>query len=168
MQCPVCGHDNLEGLDNCENCNSDLRTSDIPAAQRKGVVENELITGHLSELKPRTPVTVPSSDSAEKAVQTMQAEQIGCVLVTEGDGLVGIFTERDALLKLAGKPLAGISITDVMTPDPVVLREDDTLAVALHKMAIGQFRHMPLVENGKPTGIISARDLFNHIIRYLN
>jgi CBS domain-containing protein len=95
----------------------------------------------------------------------MQDEEIGCVLVNEGEQLVGIFTERDALMKLAGRSLEGVSVKDVMTGDPVVLRDEDTLAVALHKMAIGGFRHMPIVEGSRATGIISARDIFGHIVR---
>jgi CBS domain-containing protein len=120
---------------------------------------------HLSELKPRVPVAVAPGDSAQSAVKLMQDEEIGCVLVNEGEQLVGIFTERDALMKLAGRSLEGVSVKDVMTGDPVVLRDEDTLAVALHKMAIGGFRHMPIVEGSRATGIISARDIFGHIVR---
>ena len=51
-----------------------------------------------------------------------------------------------------------------MTPDPVVLRGDDTIAVAIHKMAMGGFRHIPLVSGGQATGIVSARDLSHHLV----
>jgi CBS domain-containing protein len=54
-----------------------------------------------------------------------------------------------------------------MTPDPVVLRGDDTVAVAIHKMAVGGFRHMPLVADGDAVGIVTAQDLFRHILRIL-
>jgi CBS domain-containing protein len=165
MICPVCSHDNLEGLDSCENCGADLRTADIPQAGSR--FEQILMSGHLSELKPRVPVAVTPSDEAGEAIKLMQDEEIGCVLVNESDDLVGIFTERDALLKLGGRSLQGVSVRDVMTRDPVVLREEDTLAVALHKMAIGGFRHIPLVEGSRATGIVSARDIFGHIVRVL-
>ena len=163
MICPVCRHDNLEGLDSCENCGADLRTADIPQAESS--FERVLISEHLSELKPRIPVSVAPGDPAASAVKLMQDEEIGCVLVSEGDKLVGIFTERDALMKLGGKSLEGVSVRQVMTGDPVVLRDEDTLAVALHKMAIGGFRHIPIVEGNRATGIISARDIFGHIVR---
>jgi len=55
-----------------------------------------------------------------------------------------------------------------MTTDPVVLRHDDSLAVAIHKMAVGGFRHIPLIEDGRPTGIVSARDIFGYILRLLD
>ncbi len=51
-----------------------------------------------------------------------------------------------------------------MTPDPVVLRPDDTLAVAIHKMAVGGFRHIPVVDAaGRPTAVVSAVDVFRHL-----
>ena len=165
MLCPVCHHDNLEGLDSCENCGADLRTADIPQAGSR--FESILMSDHLSELKPRVPVAVKPGDDAASAIKLMQTEEIGCVLVNEGDKLVGIFTERDALLKLGGRPLQGVSVKEVMTGDPVVLRQEDTLAVALHKMAIGGFRHIPIVEGSRATGIISARDIFGHIVKVI-
>ena len=93
----------------------------------------------------------------------MRGDGVDAVLVVDGDRLKGIFTERDALLKLAGRSLAGITVRDVMTKDPVVLREDDTIAVAINKMAVGGFRHIPLVDAGRPTGIVTARDVFHRI-----
>ena len=51
-----------------------------------------------------------------------------------------------------------------MTADPVVLRPDDSIAVAINKMAVGGFRHIPLVVDGQATGIVSARDVFKHIL----
>jgi CBS domain-containing protein len=56
-----------------------------------------------------------------------------------------------------------------MTPDPVVLRPDDPIAVAIHKMAVGGFRHIPIVDAGHlPTGVVSARDVFRHIASQLD
>ena len=54
-----------------------------------------------------------------------------------------------------------------MTPDPVVLRHDDTLAVAIHKMAVGEFRHIPIVEDGRPIGVVAAADVFRHLVASL-
>ena len=84
-------------------------------------------------------------------------------LVADGGNLVGIFTDRDAVLKVAGLPLRSRPIAELMTRDPVVLRHDDTVAVAIHKMAVGGFRHIPIVEDGRPIGIVSARDVFGHL-----
>jgi CBS domain-containing protein len=50
-----------------------------------------------------------------------------------------------------------------MTRDPVVLRRSDAVAVAIHKMAVGGFRHVPIVDGGAPIGVVSARDVFRHL-----
>ena len=54
-----------------------------------------------------------------------------------------------------------------MTPDPVVLRHDDPIAIAIHKMAVGGFRHIPIIEDGRPTGVVTARDVFHHLAETL-
>ena len=66
-------------------------------------------------------------------------------------------------MKAAGKPLDAFHVGDFMTPDPVVLRHDDPIALAIHKMAVGGFRHIPIVEDGRPTGVVTARDVFHHL-----
>ncbi len=54
-----------------------------------------------------------------------------------------------------------------MTPDPVILRREDPIAVALNKMAVGGFRHVPIVDHGTPVAVVSARDVFRHIAQRL-
>ena len=81
--------------------------------------------------------------------------------------LVGIFTDRDAAVKAVDKRLGLFRVRDFMTPDPVVLRREDTLAVAIHKMAVGEFRHIPIVDDGRPIGVVSAADVFRHLVASL-
>lgn len=167
MTCPVCGYDNLEGVDNCENCGADLRTVDIPHPSDE--FEARLVRDHLAALDSDAPVFVSPDDAIGETIRRMQERAFGVALaVVEGDRLVGIFTERDALLKVAGRPLDGVRVRDVMTPDPVVLRDEDNIAVALHKMAVGGFRHIPLLEDGRISRVVSAPDLFRHILRILD
>ena len=97
----------------------------------------------------------------------MQEAEADCVLVTVDDRLVGIFTDRDAVVKAAGKRLDAFHVRDFMTPDPVVLRHDDPIAIAIHKMAVGGFRHIPIVDDGRPTGVVTARDVFHHLAETL-
>jgi CBS domain-containing protein len=94
----------------------------------------------------------------------MHDKSIDCVLVTEANRLVGIFTDRDAVLKVAGGAAGSRPIGELMTQDPVVLRHDETIAVAINKMAVGGFRHIPIVEDGRPTGVITARDVVRHLV----
>jgi CBS domain-containing protein len=126
-----------------------------------------LLGEHLDELGAPAPLTVGPDTPVDVAIERMQVTGADCVLVTVDDRLVGIFTDRDAVVKAAGKPLATFQVRDLMTPDPVVLRHDDPIAVAIHKMAVGGFRHIPLIENGRPTGVVSARDVFHHLAEIL-
>jgi CBS domain-containing protein len=160
--CPVCGHDNLEGLDNCENCEADLRTVDIPRATNAFEARMQ---APLGSLRPHTPQVVAADTPAGDVIAAMRRATVDCVLVARDGRLAGIFTERDAMLKLAGVPLEGVAVGDAMTVDPVVLRPDDTVAVAIQKMAVGGFRHIPVVdEHGSPTGVVAAVDLFHHVL----
>jgi CBS domain-containing protein len=169
MICPVCGYSNLQGDDLCANCGADLASSDIPQATTP--FERLLVDVPLRALKTRPPFTVEASATLASVLQLMRDKETADVLVLEGGRLAGIFTERDAALKLTGdaatdRDLAAVSIGDVMTRDPVVLRANDSVAVAVQKMAIGGFRHIPLVDEGRrPIGVVSAADVFRHILQ---
>ena len=123
----------------------------------------------LRAIEASPPVTVSIDVLVSDVLELMRVREVACVLVTDQGRLAGIFTERDALMKLAGPGRARTSgkvpIADVMTRDPVVLRADDSVAVAVQKMAVGGFRHIPLVADGRPTGVVSAADVFRHILQ---
>jgi CBS domain-containing protein len=161
MQCPVCHFGNFPGDDTCANCGADLWTVDVPEPATG--FHGRLLGAHLDELGAPAPQTVPSGMNVEAALEQMQAKGLDCLLVMDGSKLVGIFTDRDAVLKLAGQGRRATAIDDVMTRDPVVLRHDDPIAVAINKMAVGGFRHVPITDGGRPTGVVSARDVFRHI-----
>jgi CBS domain-containing protein len=162
MRCPTCGFENLLGSDVCDNCGSDLAGHDTP--QRATEFRGQLLGESLDALGMTAPETIEASADVNEAIRRMHDMGIDCVLVTEGDRLVGIFTDRDAVLKVAGGAAGDRSIGELMTQDPVVLRHDETIAVAINKMAVGGFRHIPIVEDGRPTGVITARDVFRHLV----
>lgn len=161
MHCPACGYDNLIGTEVCDNCGADLAGHDLP--QPAVTFHSTLLGEHLDELGAPAPILVELDAPVGDAIEAMHAAGADCVLVVVADRLVGIFTDRDAVVKLAGQPIDGLLVRDFMTPDPVVLRHDDPIAVAIHKMAIGGFRHIPILEDGRPTGVVSARDVFHHL-----
>ena len=165
MRCPACGYDNLIGADICDNCGADIFGRDVPAQATD--FRGALLGEHLHDLDAARPIIVAPDTALDAVVETMHQGEADCVLVVSGDRLVGIFTDRDAVLKAAGRALGSIRVEDVMTHDPVVLRHDDPIAVAIHKMAVGGFRHIPIVEDGRPTGVVSARDVFAHLARSL-
>ncbi len=116
-------------------------------------------------LGPRTPVVVPPTAPVGDVLRLMIDRRIGCALVVEGDKLVGIFTERDALLRINTdiQRCRNEPVSQFMTPDPVTLEETDKIAFALHKMDLGGYRHIPVMKDGRVHGIISIRDILNYI-----
>ncbi|MEW5990350.1 MAG: CBS domain-containing protein [Chloroflexota bacterium] len=161
MICPVCQWQNFEGDDLCDNCGADLRASDTPEPATG--FRGPLLGVHLDELGAPAPETVEGSVDVADVIERMHREGIDCLLVTEDGRLAGIFTDRDALLKLAGRGPEHRPVRELMTRDPVVLRHDDTIAVAINKMAVGGFRHVPIVEGTRPIAVVSVRDVFRHI-----
>jgi CBS domain-containing protein len=166
MQCPVCGHDNLIGAEVCDNCGADVAGHDVPQATT--TFQGRLLGEHLDELGAPPPLTVGPDTPVDVAIMRMNEAGTDCVLVTVDDRLVGIFTDRDAVVKAAGRRLDAFHVRDFMTPDPVVLAHDDPIAIAIHKMAVGGFRHIPIIEDGRPTGVVTARDVFHHLAEMLD
>ena len=159
--CPVCRFENFAGDDTCANCGTDLWNADTP--QPATSFRGRLLGLSLDALGAPAPNMIDAATPIEDAIARMQSEGIDCLLVVENDALVGIFTDRDAILKVAGKLEGGQTVRDVMTPDPVILRSGDPVAVAINKMAVGGFRHVPIVKAGVPVAVVSAKDVFRHL-----
>jgi CBS domain-containing protein len=105
-------------------------------------------------------VTAPADMTVSEAALLMREKHIGAVIVVENGKLAGIFTERDALFRVVaeGRDSKTTRLADVMTRNPQTVKPDQPFSVALQMMYGGKFRHVPVVENGLPVGIISARD----------
>ena len=164
MMCPRCGENNLPGSDTCRHCQCDLTALDRPEPLDR--VEQSLMTDTVALLKPRSPVVVGPGATVAAAVRMLLDEDVGALLIVDGAGkLAGIFSERDLLTKVAGspKPLEKLAVESFMTPRPECVTAGDTLAFALHKMDVGGYRHLPVVADGKPIGILSVRDLIRHL-----
>jgi CBS domain-containing protein len=168
MICPECKHDNIEGVDTCENCGQDLGSLDHPASDQ-APQGPEFIHTRLAELPAQSPVRVQTTDPVGLAVRLMQNSDTECVLVMSGSQLAGVITPWDILHKVAGpnEDLNAVTCGQIMTADPVFLRDDDDVAVALNKMSVGGFRHIPLLQGGIPTAVVSIRDVFRHIAPHL-
>ena len=164
MICPACHFDNIDGADTCESCGQDLRNLDLPSAESE--FEEHLMHDPLAVVGAKEAVGVAPGDPVHLAIHIMQRRGVDCVLVEEESRIVGILTERDILLKAAGDKLDlnAVRVRDVMTPDPVICGDHDTLAVALHKMSVGGFRHLPVLDGGRPVGIVSIRDLMRVVV----
>ena len=161
MICPVCRFGNFPGDDTCANCGADLWGADTP--QPATSFRGKLLGLHLDELGAPAPHLIDADTTVDDAIARMRTEGIDCLLVTEDGALVGIFTDRDAILKVAGATDGSRPVRELMTPDPVILRSGDPVAVEIHKMAVGGFRHVPIVKGGVPVAVVSAKDVFRHL-----
>lgn len=105
--------------------------------------------------------TVPVTASVREAVQKMIDEKIGSVLVVDGEELVGIFTERDVLVRVVGANRDPIStpVSFVMTYNPVSIDSSASVQDVLDVHGGKEFRHLPVLEHGRLVGVLSFRDL---------
>ncbi len=128
----------------------------------RGAILNEPI----SALEPRKHVVVSPGAALGEALGLMREHNTGCVLSVEDTRLVGIFTERDLLgVVQEGRDTSQITVGQVMTRDPEVLRPANRIALALNRMSVGGFRHIPLVDaESRPVGIVAMRDIVRFIV----
>jgi CBS domain-containing protein len=129
-------------------------------------LESVLFGEMLKDAADKPPLIAEPSTSIHDVVQLMRDNRRGVVLIAEQGKLVGIFTERDVLLKIAGTrvDLQRTPVRGFMTPDPDALPADSSIAYAINKMVAEGYRHIPLVdEAGHPIGVVSMRDLIEHI-----
>ena len=106
------------------------------------------------------PVTAEKSVTVFDAACLMKDQGKGALLVIDGTRLIGIFTERDALMRViaARRNPETTPLADVMTAHPQTMHPDEPFVKALRVMHSRGFRHVPVVEHGRPLGVISARD----------
>ncbi|HMF97230.1 MAG TPA: CBS domain-containing protein [Vicinamibacterales bacterium] len=106
-------------------------------------------------------VTVDCMTSVKEAASVMADRHIGAVPVTDGDRIVGIFTERDALVRIvaAGIDPARTLVRDVMSSTLVVADVGDSYEKCLDRMRQARIRHLIVLDNERMAGIISMRDL---------
>lgn len=111
-------------------------------------------------IEDQEPLTAPGDMTVGEAARLMKKNLVGAVMIVDNRKLVGIFTERDALYKVtaAGCDAESTPISKVMTHNPKCIEPDKPFADALRIMHASSFRHVPVVENGRPIGIVSARD----------
>jgi len=105
-------------------------------------------------------LVAPSDTSVSEAARLMAGRNAGAVLVVDNERLVGIITERDVVFRVIAKDLdpAATRLQNVMTPSPLTLDPARTYGHALLLMQENGFRHVPVVDNGRPIGIISSRN----------
>ncbi|MBA9006362.1 CBS domain-containing protein [Thermomonospora cellulosilytica] len=115
----------------------------------------------IREIMTSSPVCVSPDVDLGQVARRMRDENIGDVLVTEGDTLRGVVTDRDLVVRCmaeGGDP-SSTRVGDIASSADVTVGPDDDLGTAVHLMREKSVRRLPVVENGKPVGIVSIGDL---------
>jgi CBS domain-containing protein len=171
MNCPSCGHENIDGSDRCENCLSPFRQLDIPSADAAEGLARSAMEDNLGQLDQEETISVAPDTPALEVARLMKNSNSGCALVLDGVKLVGIFTEHDVLLKMTDGPASGLSregdtlVKELMSPDPETLNEKDSVAEALNKMSLGRYRHIPFRKSDGSYAVASIKSVLKYIAR---
>jgi CBS domain-containing protein len=113
----------------------------------------------IHSVGPDTPVT--------ECVRMMTSSKIGALIVLDGERLIGIFTERDALNKVlaGGLDPGNTKVSEVMTKDPHCIRSTTTVDDAMKLITKRRFRHLPIVDDGKVLAVVSSGDLTHWLVQ---
>ncbi len=165
MRCPACDHENIPGDDLCGDCGLDLAGLDVAAW---GVSPDDpLLMVPLSSLPLKEPLVLPPDAKVIEAIDLMRDRHEGCVFVEDREGrLAGVVGERDVTVRVAapGRDPEQTRLDEVMTRDPVVLQKNDALAWALHRMGVDGHRHLPVLDQGRLTGLLSIRTVLHALL----
>ena len=110
-------------------------------------------------------VTIEPNTNVLAAAKLLAERRIGALVVTGPDHrVVGIVSERDIVQRLAERGPAALELplTDVMTRKVMICNPADTISSVMERMTEGKFRHLPVVEQGRLTGIVSIGDVVKH------
>jgi CBS domain-containing protein len=144
-----------------------LRDMDVPRADATGNLVRSVMEDNLSRLAQMETISARPSEPALEVARRMRDAQTGCALVLDDAGkLVGIFTEHDVLRKLIsieGEARERVPVSELMSGNPEALRESDTVAAALNKMAMGRYRHVPIAGKDGSYSVASIKSVLKYI-----
>jgi CBS domain-containing protein len=226
MNCPSCGHENIEGNDRCENCLAPFRDLDVPRVDSAEGLARSVMEDNLKDLDRDETISVSPDTPALEVARLMKNSNSGCALVVDSGKLVGIFTEHDVLLRMTGEgssvkaefvepsiveqtdnaareaaalveeirlnamPLSEAPVEEIradavsvaesdtrelsetekptpikhlMTANPEVLHETDSVAEALNKMSLGRYRHIPYLKSDGTYAVASIKSVLKYI-----
>lgn len=133
---------------------------DYSAPDYDDALEQSLIEGHISEMKIEPFATVLGDLTVGQTLAKMAELDIACVLVMRDERLLGVFSERDVLLKVADRfeQVKERPVAELMTPEPAFIRRTDSPAKAVNLMAVSGFRHVPIVNvDDHVVGVLGPR-----------
>ena len=114
---------------------------------------------------PDQPLAASVTENVGQVLQLLRAQRTGAVLICDGEKLVGILTERDALKLMASSADLSMPVRDVMSSDPTTISSAATVSEAIRVMAEGGYRHLPIVDSeGKPTGVLAVHGIVHYMV----
>jgi CBS domain-containing protein len=145
MNCPSCGHENIEGNDRCENCLAPFRDLDVPRADSAEGLARSVMEDNLRELDHDETICVAPDTPALEVARLMKNSNSGCALVVDGGKLVGIFTEHDVLLRMAGQ---GSSSAKLQFVEPLITETSGGTETLIEEMQLNvtPFSEIPVEE----------------------
>ena len=134
-----------------------------------GTVESTftLNADRIDEAYPKEAIVVRPDATIRDVLSLLQQRKRGEALISDGETLLGIFTERDALKQMASGTALEVPIAQVMARSPVTVSPKETVGDAVRKMARGGYRHLPLVDDaGRPTGVVSVSGILHYLVAH--
>ena len=126
-------------------------------------LEGALLNDAVNVLAPSEPIRLPATATVHEAITKMLANRRAAVVIVDGDGrLIGIFTERDVLIRVLGqgRDVGNTRVGEVMTRDPEALSAQDRICYAVNRMNNAGYRTVPLVDaERRPIGIVTVSDV---------
>jgi CBS domain-containing protein len=168
MICPACGAKNLEGVDECKSCGTDLRTVDLPkpaSEAERSVMHLPLTTLSMTQVH-----AVAPDAPLDVAVQTLVRQKLDLVEVVDpaSGRLIGVLSVRDVIARVGPdyRPKLQQPVRDFMTPTVETLPPDAPITFALNRMDVGGYRHVPVLQDGHVLGVVSSRDVLAYVVKH--
>jgi len=161
MNCPSCGHENIDGVDRCENCLAPFRQLDIPSIEASESFAQSVMEDNLGRLEYEPPVYVEPNTPAIDVARRMKRANTGCALVIEDGKLIGIFTEHDVLLRMTSATrTVGASPTSeresrTASPDELPVNQIPSTEIPIEELRADEAKFVEFEET-TPSAPISA------------
>jgi CBS domain-containing protein len=133
----------------------------------KSALAEALAEETVAAIRSKPYAEITPDKSVYGALQALAGLKVASLLVVEEGTLVGVFTERDVLERVAARyrDVQHLPVRDVMTSDPVVVYETDPAGAALSAIAVAGYRHVPVLDlNERVVGVISPRRVFEFLV----
>lgn len=131
-----------------------------------GSLSQSFMCQSVGQIDPNPPICVNSNENLKNVLKTLKTNKTGCVQITDSsDVLIGIFSERDWILKISDeKEDLNSKISDFMTKNPQAVKMDTPVAYAINLMSKGGFRHIPVVDDeNSPVGMLSVKNIIDFL-----